>query len=110
MSLLVALDFSDVTEEQLVIVARLAAPNRQIYLLHVAEPEPSFVGFDAGPDQVLQLQAGDVQALVAQQPFTIGELGIEQAVAALTGGEVTPEIQTESTVVTMDNIDSWLPS
>lgn len=52
MSLLVALDFSDVTEEQLVIVARLAAPNRQIYLLHVAEPEPSFVGFDAGPDEV----------------------------------------------------------
>lgn len=63
------------------------------------------VGFDAGPDQVLQLQAGDVQALVAQQPYTIGKLGIEQAVAALTGGEVTPEIQTESTVVTMDNID-----
>lgn len=63
------------------------------------------VGFDAGPDQVLQLQAGDVQALVAQQPFTIGKMGIEQAVAALTGGEVTPEIQTESTVVTMDNID-----
>lgn len=63
------------------------------------------VGFDAGPDQVLQLQAGDVQALVAQQPYTIGKMGIEQAVAALTGGEVTPEIMTESTVVTMDNID-----
>ena len=63
------------------------------------------VGFDAGPDQVLQLQQGDVQALVAQQPFTIGRLGVEQAVAALTGGEVTPEIQTESTVVTMENID-----
>jgi ribose transport system substrate-binding protein len=63
------------------------------------------VGFDAGPDQVLQLQQGDVQALVAQQPLTIGQLGIEQAVAALTGGEVTPEIQTESVVVTMDNID-----
>jgi len=63
------------------------------------------VGFDAGPDQVLQLQAGDVQALVAQQPFTIGQMGVEQAVAALTGGEVTPEIQTESTVVTADNID-----
>jgi ribose transport system substrate-binding protein len=63
------------------------------------------VGFDAGPDQVIQLQAGDVQALVAQQPFTIGRLGIEQAAAALTGGEVTPEIQTESTVVTMENID-----
>jgi ribose transport system substrate-binding protein len=63
------------------------------------------VGFDAGPDQVLQLQAGDVQALVAQQPFTIGQMGVEQAAAALTGGEVTPVIQTESTVVTVDNMD-----
>ena len=52
MSLLVALDFTDVTDAQLLIVARLAAPNREIYLLHVAEPDPSFVGFDAGPDEV----------------------------------------------------------
>jgi nucleotide-binding universal stress UspA family protein len=52
MSLLVALDFTDVTDDQLLIVARLAAPNREIYLLHVAEPDPSFVGFDAGPDEV----------------------------------------------------------
>ena len=63
------------------------------------------VGFDAGPDQVLQLQAGDVQALVAQQPFTIGQMGVEMAAAALTGADVTAEIQTESTVVTADNID-----
>jgi nucleotide-binding universal stress UspA family protein len=52
MSLLVALDFTDVTDAQILIVARLAAPNREIYLLHVAEPDPSFVGFDAGPDEV----------------------------------------------------------
>ena len=37
-----------VTDAQILIVARLAAPNREIYLLHVAEPDPSFVGFDAG--------------------------------------------------------------
>ena len=43
------------------------------------------VGFDAGPDQVKQLEAGDVQALVAQQPYTIGYEGVMQAVAALNG-------------------------
>jgi ribose transport system substrate-binding protein len=63
------------------------------------------VGFDAGPDQVIQLEAGDVQALVAQQPFTIGMVGVEQAVAALTGGENIPDIQTESIVVTAENIN-----
>jgi len=62
------------------------------------------VGFDAGPDQVKQLQAGDVQALVAQQPYTIGFDGVQQAVAALVGAPVTADIQTPSSVVTADNM------
>ncbi len=52
MSLLVALDFSAVADDQLEIVSRLARPNREIYLLHVAEPDPSFVGYEAGPEVV----------------------------------------------------------
>jgi len=62
------------------------------------------VGFDAGPDQIKQLEAGDVQALVAQKPFDIGKQGVEQAFAALSGGSVTANIQTESLVVTKDNM------
>jgi len=62
------------------------------------------VGFDAGPDQIKQLEAGDVQALVAQKPFDIGKQGVEQALAALSGGSVTANIQTESLVVTKDNM------
>jgi ribose transport system substrate-binding protein len=62
------------------------------------------VGFDAGPDQIKQLQAGDVQALVAQQPYTIGLDGVQQAVAALNGQPVTPTIATPSTVITKDNM------
>jgi nucleotide-binding universal stress UspA family protein len=45
-------DFSNVAEDQLDIVSRLARPNREVYLLHVAEPDPSFVGYEAGPDEV----------------------------------------------------------
>jgi ribose transport system substrate-binding protein len=62
------------------------------------------VGFDAGPDQIKQLTAGDVQALVAQKPYDIGKQGVEQALAALSGGSVTPNIQTESLIVTKDNM------
>ena len=62
------------------------------------------VGFDAGPDQIKQLEAGDVQALVAQKPFDIGKQGVEQALASLSGGSVTANIQTESLVVTKDNM------
>lgn len=62
------------------------------------------VGFDAGPDQIKQLEAGDVQALVAQKPYDIGVQGVEQAVLALTGQATTPDIQTESLVVTAANM------
>ena len=62
------------------------------------------VGFDAGPDQIKQLEAGDVQALVAQKPYDIGFQGVQQAIAALSGGSVTAKIQTESLVVTKDNM------
>jgi ribose transport system substrate-binding protein len=62
------------------------------------------VGFDAGPDQIKQLEAGDVQALVAQKPYDIGKQGVEQALAALSGESVTAAIQTESLVVTKANM------
>ncbi len=52
MSLLVAVDFSSVSDSQLEIVGRLARPNREIFLLHVAEPDPTFVGMEAGPEEV----------------------------------------------------------
>jgi ribose transport system substrate-binding protein len=62
------------------------------------------VGFDAGPDQIKQLEAGDVQALVAQKPYDIGLQGVQQALAALSGGTVTPTIATESLIITKDNM------
>jgi ribose transport system substrate-binding protein len=58
------------------------------------------VGFDAGPNQIKALKEGTVQALVAQQPGIIGQYGVDQAVAALDGGTVTPKVQTGFTVIT----------
>ena len=55
-----------------------------------AQEDVSVVGFDAGAAQVEQLQAGDVQALVVQKPYDIGYQGVEQAIAAVNGDEVTP--------------------
>ena len=63
------------------------------------------VGFDAGPNQIKALREGTVQALVAQQPGTIGQYGVDMAVAALDGGQVTPKVQTGFTVITKDNLD-----
>jgi len=63
------------------------------------------VGFDAGPNQIKALREGTVQALVAQQPATIGQYGLDMAVAALDGGQVTPKVQTGFTVITNDNLN-----
>ena len=63
------------------------------------------VSFDAGPNQVKDLKAGTIQALVAQQPGLIGQYGVDEAVAALDGGTVTPKIQTGFTIITKDNVD-----
>jgi ribose transport system substrate-binding protein len=62
------------------------------------------VGFDAGPDQIKQLKAGQVQALVAQKPYDIGFQGVQQAVNALTGKSVTKNIATTSLIVTKSNL------
>jgi len=61
MSLLVSIDFSPVTDAQLEIVDRLARPKREIHLLHVTEPDPSFVGLEAGPEEVQQQVASELQ-------------------------------------------------
>jgi len=63
------------------------------------------VSFDAGPNQVKALKEGTVQALVAQHPGTIGQYGVDMAVAALEGGQVTPKVQTGFKIITKDNVD-----
>jgi ribose transport system substrate-binding protein len=64
------------------------------------------VGFDAGPAQVKALKDGTVEALVAQQPGLIGQYGVDEAVAALDGGTVTPKVQTGFTIIDKTNVDS----
>jgi len=53
MNVLVAIDFSQVTQRIMRVVRRVAKdPGASILLLHVAEPNPDFVGYEAGPDVV----------------------------------------------------------
>lgn len=64
------------------------------------------IGFDAGPDQVKALKAGTVQALIAQQPATIGERGVAEAIKAIKGQKTTKKITTGFTILTKDNVDT----
>lgn len=62
------------------------------------------VGFDAGPAQVKQLKEGIVQALIAQEPASIGTKGVDQALKAIKGEPTEKEIQTGFKQITADNI------
>jgi ribose transport system substrate-binding protein len=70
------------------------------------QDQVKIVGFDAGPDQVKALRDGTVQALVAQQPGKIGQVGVDQAIAALKGEKTEKNVQTGFTIVTKDNVDT----
>lgn len=70
------------------------------------EGKIKIVGFDAGPAQIAALKAGTVQALIAQQPASIGIKGIDQAVAALKKKATIRKITTGFTILTAANVDT----
>ena len=53
MKILAAVDFSPVTEQVLETLVRIAATfPAEVWLVHVAPPDPAFVGYGAGPKAV----------------------------------------------------------
>lgn len=62
-TILVPVDFSDATEKVIQMAGTLAqAFKSRVVLLHVAEPEPDFVGFEPGPVSVRQSVAKEFHA------------------------------------------------
>jgi ribose transport system substrate-binding protein len=64
-----------------------------------------FVGFDASPPLVKALRAGEIDALVVQNPENMGYLGVQTLVKHRNGEAVDPVIDTGAVVVTRDNMD-----
>ena len=63
-----------------------------------------FVGFDTGTELVTALKAGDISALLVQDPFRMGYLGVKNAVAVVRGEKVEKFIDTGVTVATRANL------
>ena len=99
MRVLVAVDFSAVTERTLAAVRKCCASSGlSVVILHVAEPEPSFVGWDAGPD-VVRDQVASVfrreREQVAQLVASLHTEGIE-AVGHTVQGPIVETIVAEA--------------
>lgn len=53
MNILACIDLSESTEKVVKTAAEIAkAVSAKLWLLHIAEPEPDFIGFDVGPQSV----------------------------------------------------------
>ena len=66
------------------------------------------MGYDGLPDAAKAIQAGDMQATVAQFPGKMASLGVEAAVNAVRGRTVEAFIDTGTELVTKDNAGSFL--
>ena len=106
MIILVAVDLSPASKK-VVAAARDVAEvtGGSIYILHAAEPEPDFVGYDAGPEVVrtqvaeeLRREHREVQALAAN----LRDKGVEATALLVRGPTV------ETTLKEADSLDAEL--
>lgn len=103
-NILVPIDFSAVQQNLVSVASALAGPlNAKLWLVHVAAPDPDFVGFRVGPEYVreqradilrqehkeiqamaasLKASALDAEALLVQGPTTDTILEVAQNVSA----------------------------
>jgi ribose transport system substrate-binding protein len=64
------------------------------------------VGFDSSDTEIASLQAGSLQAMIVQNPYKMGYLGIQTIVDIINGKSVPKQIDTGATVVTKDNLNN----
>ena len=57
------------------------------------------VGFDANPDAVKSIEAGEMAASIAQSPYNMGKYGVEAALKAIKGEKIDAVIDTGTEVV-----------
>ncbi len=66
----------------------------------------TFVGFDATPQFLDAMKNGQMQGIVVQSPFAIGELGVKAMIDTLLGKPVEKRIDTGVMMITPDNMNS----
>ncbi|MBN1653439.1 MAG: substrate-binding domain-containing protein [Deltaproteobacteria bacterium] len=63
-----------------------------------------FVGFDSSVKLVQALHKGEIDALVLQNPFRMGELGVQTLLTHIRGEKVAPRIDTGVVLATKENM------
>jgi nucleotide-binding universal stress UspA family protein len=81
MNILVGVDFSDASEKVLARAEELAkSVSAKVWLLHVAEPDPDFIGYAPGPQSVRDAVAHEFHAehrKIQELAGRFGESGLD---------------------------------
>jgi ribose transport system substrate-binding protein len=64
------------------------------------------VGFDAAQNEIEELKTGVIDALIVQDPYKMGYLGVKTAVDAIKGKPVAKRIDTGVYIITRENLSS----
>lgn len=65
------------------------------------------VGFDATDDALAAIEAGDMDATIAQQPVEMGRTAVENAIAVAQGESVDAEVGVDVQLVTAENVGEF---
>jgi len=107
MKILIGVDLSDSTGKIVKIAMELAkALSARVWLLHVAEPDPDFVGFEAGPQSVrdsLSKTFHDEHCQIQEIADRFRTAGLD-ATALLVQGETAETILKEASKLGVDMI------
>ncbi len=92
-TILVPIDFSNVADKVVETAAAVAgAFGSKVILVHVAEPEPQFVGYDPGPLSVRVAVAGDIHAEQQRLEGFKRKFGAADVLALHVQGSIPDEI------------------
>jgi ribose transport system substrate-binding protein len=64
------------------------------------------VGFDAAENEIEELKSGVINALIVQDPYKMGYLGVKSAVDAKNGKTIEKKIDTGVYIITKENLNS----
>ncbi|MDX2283313.1 MAG: universal stress protein [Bacteroidia bacterium] len=104
-NILAAVDFSPASEKILAQAEQLARMSgAKIWIVHIAAPEPSFVGYDVGPQYIRDHRAETLRTehqLLQEQAALLQEKGLK-AEALLVSGPTSGAILDEADRVAAD--------
>ena len=79
-----------------------------IEALQTYQSDAILVGVDGAVEATQAIIGGDMDATVAQNPYAMGKVGVQQATKAANGKSIDPRINTGLTLVTKKNAPGYL--